>query len=150
MKTDEKHHPHRLANTQSKGSTTQSPQDPNQQQQKEGKTIMATVKVEGRVSKLLGTKGFVLAERIVTSTEQSWETNWTVWGDQPAENRIVEVIGELRVEVAKHYETKEILLSNAGQPYVGRTVGEATIKVLKEGKPVEATQWEAPEQGAPF
>ncbi len=150
MKPDEEHHPNRLANTQGKGGSTQGPQDPNQKQQKEGNNTMAIVKVEGRVSKLLGSKGFVLAERIVTSTEQSWETNWTVWGDQPAENAIVEVVGELRVEVAKHYETKEILLSNAGQPYVGRTVGDATIKVLKEGKPAEAIQWEAPEQGAPF
>jgi len=111
---------------------------------------MAIVKVEGRVSQLLGKKGFVLQERIVTSTDQSWETPWTIWGDQPAENSIVEVIGELRVEVAKHYETKEILLSNAGQPYVGRTVANATIKVLKEGKPIEATQWESPTNGAPF
>jgi hypothetical protein len=111
---------------------------------------MATVKVEGRVSKLLGTKGFVLAERIVTSTDQSWETTWTIWGDQPAENAIVEVIGELRVEVAKHYETKEILLSQAGAPYVSRTVGDAIIKVIKEGKPVEATQWESPTNGVPF
>jgi hypothetical protein len=111
---------------------------------------MALVKVEGRVSKLLGSKGFVLAERIVTSTDQSWETNWTIWGDQPAENAIVEVTGELRVEIAKHYETKEILLSQNGSPYVARTVGDATIKVIKEGKPMEATQWEAPIQGAPF
>jgi hypothetical protein len=139
-----------MANTQIQGGRPKINQSPNQKKQQERNQLMALVKVEGRVSKLLGTKGFVLAERIVTSTDQSWETNWTIWGDQPAENSIVEVTGELRVEVAKHYETKEILLSNAGQPYVGRTVGDATIKVLKEGKPVEATQWEAPEQGAPF
>jgi hypothetical protein len=111
---------------------------------------MALVKVEGRVSMLLGKKGFVLAERIVTNTDQSWETPWTIWGDQPTENAIVEVTGELRVEVAKHYETKEILLSLNGAPYVSRTIGDANVKVIKEGKPVEATQWEAPSNGVPF
>jgi len=139
-----------MANTQTQSSSPQSCKSSNQKKQQERNQLMALVKVEGRVSKLLGTKGFVLSERIVTSTDQSWETPWTIWGDQPAENAIVEVTGELRVEIAKHYETKEILLTQTGSPYVARTVGDATIKVIKEGKPVEATQWEAPSQGAPF
>lgn len=111
---------------------------------------MALVKVEGRVSKLLGTKGFVLQERIITSTDQSWETPWTIWGNQPTENAIVEVTGELRAEVARHYETKEILMSLNNAPYVARSIGDATVKVIQEGKPVETTQWESPINGVPF
>jgi hypothetical protein len=139
-----------MAHTQIQSGHPKSNQSPNQKKQQERNHIMALVKVEGRVSKLLGTKGFVLAERIVTSTDQSWETPWTIWGDQPAENSIVEVTGELRVEVARHYETKEILMSLNNAPYVARAIGDAAIKIIKEGKPVEATQWEAPSNGVPF
>jgi hypothetical protein len=113
---------------------------------------MAIVKVEGRVSRLLGAKGFTLQERINNETTgQSFERPWTIWGEQPTENSIVEVVGQLKTEVARNYETKEIMIAQiTGQPYVSSTVNATSIKVLKEGKPVEATQWEAPEQGAPF
>jgi hypothetical protein len=139
-----------MADAQSKGRTTQGTQDPTKKQQRKRTTNMAFVKVEGRVDRLLGSKGFVLQERITTSTGQTWEKPWTIWGTQPTENALVEVTGELRTEVAKHYETKEILLSQAGQPYVATSIGDAIVKVLREGKPAEAAQWEAPEQGAPF
>jgi len=112
---------------------------------------MAIVKVEGRVDRMLGQKGFILQEKINTITGQTFERPWTIWGEQHTENSILEIVGELKTEVAKHWETKEILIAEiTGQPYVASTVNATSIKVIKEGAPAETAQWEAPEQGVPF
>jgi hypothetical protein len=105
---------------------------------------MAHTKVEGIVESHLGTKGFRLAERINTSTGQTFTKPWTIWATQPAIGAFVEVSGELRAEVAKHYETKEIMLTQAGLPYVALTISDALVTVLRDAVPAEATQWEQP------
>ena len=113
---------------------------------------MAYVKVEGIVGDHLGAKGFRLLERITTITGQTFEKPWTVWGTQPHIGAFVNVSGELRSDVARHWETKELLMSKSGQPYVANTINDATIEVLREPAPAEAAQWgsEPSEQVAPF
>lgn len=116
---------------------------------------MAFVKVEGIVGDHLGTKGFRLLERITTSTGQSWDKKWTIWGTQPSTGAMVEVTGTLRADIARHWETKELILSSKGEPLVDVTVTDAIVKVLRDAVPAEAAQWssipDAPQDGpAPF
>jgi len=110
---------------------------------------MAYVKVEGIVEAHLGTKGFRLAERINTSTGQTFTKPWTIWATQPAIGALVEASGELRSEIAKHWETKEILLTTAGAPYVAQSISDATVNVLRDAVPAEAAQWEQPATDGP-
>jgi len=122
---------------------------------KKGNT-MAFVKVEGIVGDHLGAKGFILLERITNSVSgQSWDKKWTVWASQPHTGAFVEAVGELRADIARHWETKELILSSKGEPLVNVTINDATVKILRDVVPAEATQWDtttppAITESAPF
>jgi hypothetical protein len=114
---------------------------------------MAFVKVEGIVEAHLGTKGFRLAERINTSTGQTFTKPWTIWATQPAIGALVEATGELRSEIAKHWDSKEILLTTAGLPYVSQSISDAAVTLIRDAVPTEAAQWGTTppaEEPAPF
>ena len=110
---------------------------------------MAFVKVEGIVGDHLGDKGFTLLERITTITGQSFDKKWTVWASQPNRGAMVEVTGTLRADIARHWETKELILSAKGEPLVNVAINDATVKVLRDVVPAESAQWETPASNEP-
>ena len=93
---------------------------------------MATIKVTGKVQKLLGDKGFVLAEPVRKQTDGVWETignrYFTVWfRELPAVNAEVEVVGSFSAKL-EEYQGKTQLK----QTINATTVAPATMKAFAQ------------------